>query len=355
MEIVKFMTARNDRGVVSTHKVQGRTAFPCRSWGNPQPQSGDTWEVEVEGMNDAKTVVFLRPVRRISTLQEEIDAQRTLREAKEREAAVYAAHVATMSQSVLAFPDIIIFHGLNDAIGKSLGKTTYCIAVQDGRLNHLPLFSELIEGYGFPFSKGYGPAISVAADAKGAVRRLRVQNKEYRPSFLLVRGLRAKPVYNKLSSLSPKEGILGYEAVSAESVEVLDLFAAMPLPPTVANRWNAYLTKEQQEILAFPVRDVQIVKKNDTNWHHPYRPADPGSVVYPDGIVHWSMPDWVVFGDAHTKEEIRSQSNSYSARGETITGDRWTSSWTTIKHTVVSGFRVKIERHANGGNGEITA
>lgn len=66
MAITRFVTGKNN-AIIAVTRFRGKPSFPCRSWGNPRPQDGDEWEVEVEGMNRDETVVFLRPVRRIST------------------------------------------------------------------------------------------------------------------------------------------------------------------------------------------------------------------------------------------------------------------------------------------------
>ena len=50
-------------------RVEGKISFPER-WGDQRPQVGETWEVQVSGVNRSDTVNFLRLLRKIEPEKE---------------------------------------------------------------------------------------------------------------------------------------------------------------------------------------------------------------------------------------------------------------------------------------------
>jgi hypothetical protein len=60
--------------------IGGKPAFPDRR--GPQPCEGDIWNVEIAGENPAQTVIFLRLITRISTLNEREESESKQRESE---------------------------------------------------------------------------------------------------------------------------------------------------------------------------------------------------------------------------------------------------------------------------------
>lgn len=62
--IVVFEKGRGERPIT---RVDGKVAFPDRRWtASAPPQTDEAWEVEISGENPQKTVVFLRPIRKLA-------------------------------------------------------------------------------------------------------------------------------------------------------------------------------------------------------------------------------------------------------------------------------------------------
>lgn len=55
---------KTERGLMATDRIEGRVAFP--DWRGEQPAEGEWWEVEIAGENPAKTVHFLRCVKKLN-------------------------------------------------------------------------------------------------------------------------------------------------------------------------------------------------------------------------------------------------------------------------------------------------
>jgi hypothetical protein len=87
---VSFQAGRDGSAMT---RVNGKVAFPDRR--GPQPQVGETWDVEPCGSNPAGTVIFLRLVRKVddSVYAAEAAERRAAEEAAQQEAEDYFAAV----------------------------------------------------------------------------------------------------------------------------------------------------------------------------------------------------------------------------------------------------------------------